>query len=178
MNVRKLLVLIPVALGALVLPASALAGGPVVAPDPAPPQVVTGEETSLRFTVTLHGKEPLTGLRPEIKAVHESGEQITEFATPEGAPGHYVAKVRFSQPGAWGWSVRTQRDEYPFMMPAVTVKPAAAAASPASQSAAVAPQMAASWLPLAGAGGVIALAALVFAIAWRRSPTPRTRRAE
>ncbi|HEX2171691.1 MAG TPA: hypothetical protein VHL09_04545 [Dehalococcoidia bacterium] len=113
----------------LILPASTLAGGwSVVAAYPLPAAIGAGDETTLGFMVLQHGRTPLPGQRPEVTAVHESGERVTAVARAEGAPGHYVATLSFSQPGAWAWSVTVF--EGPHQMAPLTVQPAGAGATP------------------------------------------------
>ena len=175
MRPLKSLLLLGLLLVPLAWPASALAGGwSVVAADPLPADITADAETSIGFTVLQHGRTPLSGQTPKIEAVHQSGERVTATATAEGAPGHYVAKIRFPKAGAWAWSVDVF--EGPHMMPPLTVR-AAGAAGPAgdatAQTVAVAARQPAPWLfaqpwvPLAGAVTVVALVTAGLALGWR-----------
>ncbi len=170
MRLLKSSVLLGLLLAALAWPASALAGGwSVVVADPLPSDITADVDTTIGFTVLQHGRMPLSGQTPRIEAIHESGERVTATTTGAGAPGHYVATLRFSQPGAWSWSVDVF--EGPHMMAPITVKEAGAAGASsgsagrtaiAGQSEAAAAQPAVSlvaggWLPLAGAAVVMAL---------------------
>ena len=178
MRLLKSSVLLGLLLAAPAWPASALAGGwSVVVADPLPPDISADADTTIRFTVLQHGRLPLSGQTPKIEAIHESGERVTATATGAGAPGHYVATLRFSQPGAWSWSVYVF--EGPHMMAPITVKEAGATGAPsgsagrttqASQSEVAAAQPAVSLVaggwPLAGAAAVIGLVfALVIVLA-------------
>jgi hypothetical protein len=170
MRLLNALVLLGLLVAALAWSASALAGGwSMVVADPLPPDITADADTTIGFTVLQHGRVPLSGQTPKIEAIHESGERVTATATGVGAPGHYVATLRFSQPGAWSWSVDVF--EGPHMMAPITVKEVGAASAPsgsagrtviAGQTEAAAAQPGVSlvvggWLPLAGAAVVIAL---------------------
>ncbi len=94
-----------VALLALAMPA--LAGGwAVTSLDALPSEFRAGQTYRLGYTIRQHGVTPFTGARTRILTEVPATGETTAFAgAPEGAPGHYVAEVRFPSAGMWTWHV-------------------------------------------------------------------------
>ncbi|HEX2171692.1 MAG TPA: hypothetical protein VHL09_04550 [Dehalococcoidia bacterium] len=99
-----------------------LAGGLVIAPDPPSATIVAGDETAIGFTVTYHGREPALGLRPDVSAIHESGERVLTQAAADGAPGHYVGRLRFPQVGVWSLAVTDNDMAQLHLLPPIVVR--------------------------------------------------------
>jgi cytochrome c2 len=104
----------------LVVPASLAGGWAVITLNELPAQVVAERPIEIGFMVRQHGRTPLEGLLPEVKARHTASHtSLAVTAQPQGDPGHYVAKVMFPQPGQWDWSIQAfTMDE---AMPALNV---------------------------------------------------------
>lgn len=104
----RLLVLQITLVATLVIPSVASAGGwAIVVLDEVPGTLTAGVTHRVGFTVLQHGSTPANGLRPTIGISAGGSSQSFEFpAHPDGAPGHYVAEVRFSAAGEWAWEVR------------------------------------------------------------------------
>lgn len=92
----------------LAVPSGASAGGwAVVVLDEVPGTLNSGVTYRVGFMVLQHGATPANGLRPAISITAAGSHQSSEFAAhPGGAPGHYVAEVRFPAAGEWFWEVR------------------------------------------------------------------------
>lgn len=96
-----------VAAGVLMAPATAGAGGWAVSTLDPMTVPVAGTTTPVGFTIRQHG----------VRAVNPDGEVGVATTSPsgaeqffrgvaQGAPGHYVARVRFAEPGSVHWSIR------------------------------------------------------------------------
>ena len=150
---------------ALALPATTAAGGWVVVTlDALPPAATAGQELTIGFMVRQHGETPLAGEHPTLTFRHgATSEQIKVAAREEGPRGHYVARVTLPQPGAWQWGVDVWQ-HHP--MPALEVRPGAAA------SAGATPTVAPAWLALTGAAALTLLAVLLLGLSWRLRSAP------
>lgn len=93
-------------LGALLAPSSAWAGGWAVSTVDPMTSPVAGEATAIGFTIRQHGVRPVN---PEgrigIGIASGSGAEELFVATPRGATGHYIARVRFPKPGSYRWKI-------------------------------------------------------------------------
>jgi hypothetical protein len=102
---RKLL--IGLALAALALPASALAGGWATAGvGPPPDDMGPGQTWDARITVLQHGnpETPLMGVSPTL-TIKNGSTSKTFKAQPSGEPGVYIAHVVFPRAGKWSYEV-------------------------------------------------------------------------
>lgn len=94
------------ALVGLLLPAAADAGGfATVQLSSLPAGTGAGETWTPTLTILRHGRTPLDGLQPIVRITDDSGTTEEFRATPTGAPGAYVAKVRFPSGGTWRWEI-------------------------------------------------------------------------
>jgi hypothetical protein len=66
-----------------------------------PHGLAAGTSWHATLVVKQHGITPLDGLRPSIRIVNNAGVVRTFPAQPAGAPGTYVADVRFPSAGTW-----------------------------------------------------------------------------
>lgn len=93
----------------MLLAATATAGGWAdIKADPAgttePPR--EGQPTEIGFTVLQHGVTPAGWVHPSVAFTNAvTGQTVNAIATPEGADGHFVARVTLPAAGAWSWSV-------------------------------------------------------------------------
>jgi hypothetical protein len=81
-------------------------GGATVVPDDAqPPEPRAGEEVEFGFTVMQHGVTPAGWEDPTVHATNALTGETYEFrATPEGADGHFVARISLPAGGLYEWS--------------------------------------------------------------------------
>ena len=92
---------------ALVLPASAAAGGYATVglsslPDGTPP----GTPWHVTLTILQHGRTPLSDVKPTLRIRSGDGTTTRTFAAkPAGKPGTFTADVVFPAPGRWRYSV-------------------------------------------------------------------------
>jgi len=168
MRTLKRLIISATLLVVAALSVSVSAGGWAVATLDTMPTFVTGQETTVGFTLRQHGNTLLGGVRPSQITFHntESGQRLTFPAPDDGPHGHYAARFTLPQAGIWEWSI-SNFGEHP--MPSLTVTGATPAASAASTAGSAIPR------PLAYPGMVIltALAVLGFALGyrWRGQPS-------
>jgi hypothetical protein len=95
-----------VALLALAIPATALAGGPaIVSLNPLNAAVIAGQPVAVDFTINACG-QPMTRLTPALGAV-SGRDKVRAKAKAFGAPGHYRAMVTFPRAGDWTLAVDT-----------------------------------------------------------------------
>lgn len=107
---RKGLVII--ALIALALPATALAGGTAtVGVTPPEGAVGAGDKWDARITVLQHGETPLDGVTPTL-TIRNGSESRTFKGVPTGEPGVYTASVIFPSEGKWSYEVYDGFTEY------------------------------------------------------------------
>jgi hypothetical protein len=119
---RRLLICL--ALAALALPASALAGGWATAGLPPPDDVEAGGTWNAQITILQHGMTPLNGVSPTV-TIRQGSTVKTFEATPAGEPGKYVAKVVFPSGGRWTYEVYDGFTQYggakTHTFPAITI---------------------------------------------------------
>ena len=138
----------------LAAPAPALAGGWASAGiDALPSGLTAGEPWRVRIEILQHGRTPLSGLEPSVRITGDDGRRLDFPARPAGAPGFYVAEVRFPTGGRWNYRIFDGfTDAVPHTFPPVTVS--AAGAAPSGGDAAPWPQaIAIGALALLWAGG-------------------------
>jgi hypothetical protein len=106
--------MIGLALAALVLPASALAGGWATAGvGPPPDDMGPGQTWDARITVLQHGnpETPLMGVSPTL-TIKNGSTTKTFRAKPSSEPGVYIARVVFPRSGTWSYSVHDGFTQY------------------------------------------------------------------
>jgi len=152
-----------VVLLSLVYALPAFAGGwAVITLDELPTDVVAGEPLTIGFTVLQHGKTPMAGLNPTVRATLLKDEQFAVRASPDGELGHYTATLTFPIEGEWNWSIQAFTMDQP--MPTLSV--AAPGSAVASQSSPTTEPAAATVPPLVilrGLAFAAGLAALLLA---------------
>ena len=88
----------------LLCAAPAMAGGwAVITLDQVPTDVRAGETYRVGYTALQHGITPVQSDQTAIRARSADGQTLSFTGKAEGAPGHYVAEIRLSQPGEWTW---------------------------------------------------------------------------
>lgn len=96
------IVVVLISLGA----SSAWAGGWAVSSIDPMAVPVAGASTVVGFTIRQHGVTPVN---PEgkvgVSIRSASGAEQFFVGTPQGPHGHYVSRVRFSQPGTYQWQI-------------------------------------------------------------------------
>ena len=98
--------LVALALVALALPTSALAGGwATVQLSSLPAGTDSGGTWTPELTVLQHGRTPLEGVSPTIRISDGQGTSREFPAEPTGTPGHYRAEVTFPSSGEWRWEI-------------------------------------------------------------------------
>jgi hypothetical protein len=189
-----------VALSVCAVPAALAGGWAVTTLDEVPTTITAGETYAIGYTVRQHGQTPFSGNETGIEIRSGTGGAKQRFAgVAQGAPGHYVAQVKFPEAGEWQWSA----DQTPFqpqalgkivvstVAPPVAAQPVAAVAiaqpAPPAVVVAAAPAPAAPPAPIAqpdpawpaplrlGIPLAAALASAVFAwrlIVFTRAPRP------
>ena len=99
--------LIPLALVALAVPSSALAGGWATA-GLSPPDggVGAGDTWNAEVKILQHGETPLSGVSPTVTIRNMStGDAKTFSAKPTDRAGIYTARVVFPSEGKWSYEV-------------------------------------------------------------------------
>jgi hypothetical protein len=112
LQMRKLL--IGLAVAAVALPASAVAGGWATAGVGQPPDGMgPGDTWNAKITVLQHGnpETPLMGVSPTL-TIRNGSTAKTFKATATDEPGVYVAKVVFPSSGKWSYAVYDGFTEY------------------------------------------------------------------
>jgi hypothetical protein len=105
--------LIPLALVALAVPSSALAGGWATAGLSPPAGVGAGDTWNAEVNILQHGETPLSGVNPTVTIRNAtSGEAKTFAARPTDEAGVYVAKVVFPSEGKWSYEVYDGFSQY------------------------------------------------------------------
>lgn len=106
--------------------APAAAGGwAVTTLDQLPPEIHSGQQYALGYTIRQHGVTPIDvtkmGGTTEIQITAPDGAKTLRYpGVPEGPTGHYVARVSFPSDGTWTWTV-TQGPFAPQPLGSVTV---------------------------------------------------------
>lgn len=187
---RKIGVLLVMALLLALVPAVLAGGWAVVTLDKAPGEIHAGQPLTISFMVLQHGRTPVHDLGPDspiepllVAENPATGQRVEIEAQPTEQLGQFVAEVTFPSEGAWTWTIFPNPLAGETLFEPLTVLPALAAA-PAVQPAAANPQPAQSTGIAAGDGGamaaglrwaalaVVAVAALLFVVQSRRRTTP------
>jgi len=102
-----------VAVLALALPATALAGGWATAGLAPPERIGAGDTWNADVTILQHGQTPLAGVIPTVTIRNAaSGKEKTFTAGPTDKVGVYRAKVVFPSAGKWSYEVYDGFSEY------------------------------------------------------------------
>jgi hypothetical protein len=110
-----------VALTVLTAPAAFAGGWAITTLDELPASLKAGEIYSIGYTIRQHGVMPFTSAQSGIEIRDPKTATRQRFAgIAEGAPGHYVAQVRFPEPGEWEW-LADQTPFQPQALGAITV---------------------------------------------------------
>lgn len=144
---------------------AAAGGWAVTTLDQVPPDLQAGDTYAVGYTIRQHGVTPVDvkkmGGTTEIQITSPDGATTLRYpGVPEGAVGHYVAKVTFPSNGTWTWTV-TQGPFAPQPLGFVTVGAAAMASAAPAPSAAAVPASAPAPQP-AGSNALL-IAALLLA---------------
>ncbi|HEX9437114.1 MAG TPA: hypothetical protein VGA16_08165 [Candidatus Limnocylindria bacterium] len=149
----------------LALGAPALAGGwAVTTLDQLPPDFRAADTYAIGYTIRQHGVTPINvesmGGTTEIQITAPDGAKTLKYrGVPDGATGHYVAKVIFPYQGAWTWQV-TQGPFQAQALGTIDVLAAAGAEAPVQPAAPVAVAAPAQQQP-AGPNGLLVTALLL-----------------
>jgi hypothetical protein len=135
MRTLKITALVATLVLVLAFPLTARAGGwSTIALDSPPSGIVSGQETTIGFTVRQHGQTPLGGLTPMVKLLHPaSGERLSVPAVESGAKGHYAATVVLPRDGTWEWEINAFEGDHPLAPFQVLPVAAGATAMPATE---------------------------------------------
>ncbi len=125
--------------------------------DSLPGQLVAGTTYALGYTIRMDGTDPLKVDRTEIVARSSDGRSFSFAGMPDGAPGHYVARVTFPAAGTYQWSV-TQGDYFaPMPLASITVVAAPISAPTSGPAPADDPLRTTLPIGIAGAAALLAL---------------------
>jgi hypothetical protein len=109
------------ALAALAGPALAKEGA-VSKLDALPPGGLhAGQIIPIGFTILMDGVQPYKADVAEIVIRNGTGKVLSYPGTPDGAPGHYVAKVYFPAAGTYTWQVTQGTFFAPYDLGTITV---------------------------------------------------------
>jgi hypothetical protein len=127
------LVLAHLALMVVAAPVALAGGWAVTTLDTVPQALKAGEAYPIGYTIRQHGQMPFVGADSAIVIRDpRTGASQRFVGEADGQPGHYVAQVRFPEPGEWEWSA----DQKPFQsqpLGAITVLPLVAPSVPLAQ---------------------------------------------
>ena len=126
-----------------------------------------GQMIPVGFTILMDGVEPYKADVAEIVIRNGTGKVLSYPATPQGAPGHYVANVYFPAAGSYTWQATQGTYFAPFDLGTITVL-GPVAATDTQATAATAPasndplsQAIALFAGLVAIGGALRLAQLL-----------------
>lgn len=102
---KKLLLVLAVALAAVAVPAASAGGWATVGLSSLPAGTAAGDEWPVELTVLQHGRTPLDGIAPVLTISNADGDSAAFTARPTGKPGVYRADVVFPSEGTWTYSV-------------------------------------------------------------------------
>jgi hypothetical protein len=110
--------------------------GAVTKLDPLPPGGLhAGQTYMLGYTILMDGVEPYKADTTEILIRNTTGKALSYPGTPDGKPGHYVAKVYFPAAGTYTWQVTQGSHFAPFDLGTITVLAPVASSAGDSQPA-------------------------------------------
>jgi len=143
-------------------------GGAVTKLDPLPPGGLhAGQVIPIGFTILMDGVEPYKADVAEIVVRNGTGKVLSYPGTPDGKPGHYVAKVYFPAAGTYTWQATQGSVFAPYDLGTITVLGPVATTSETQPIPASAPasdplgQAIALVAGLVAIGGALRLAQLV-----------------
>jgi hypothetical protein len=153
---RKIGVLLVIALLLALVPAVLAGGWAVITLDEPPGEIRAGEPWTVGFTVLQHGQTPVHRLDPNspvqpllVAENPATGRRVEVEATPTKEVGHFVVEVTFPDEGEWTWTIFPNPLAGETLFEPLTVLPAAAAsgasgaeAAPAIMPAAIQPEAA------------------------------------
>jgi hypothetical protein len=156
--VRRVLIVLPVALVLLIAPAAYAGGWATVGLSSTPAGTEPGKPWPVDITVLQHGVTPLEGVKPSV--IITSGDARKTFAAkPTGKPGVYRAEVVFPTAGRWSYAVDDGFiTERPHTFPAVQIGTGTPAPAPATDDGG---GPSAGWLLVPGVVLLLAAAALL-----------------
>ena len=164
--------MLAIVVGALVAPATALAGGwATVELSSTPDGLGPGEPWVVEIEVLQHGQTPLEGVQPAVTVTEvDSGTKRSVAAEPTEGAGIYRAELNFPRAGTWEYTVNdgfSQTHSYPPVRIGHGGESAATPGRPESGGGSGAP-----WarLALAVAAGLLASGLTVAARRRRREP--------
>lgn len=137
---RKVGVLLLIALLLVLVPAVLAGGWAVITLDDMPGEIRAGEPWTAGFTVLQHGQTPVHDLGadggpivPTLMATNPAtGERVEAVATPTEEVGHFVVEVTFPSEGAWEWTIYPAPLMGETVFEPLNVLPAAAVVAPAA----------------------------------------------
>ena len=94
-----------------------------------------GQMIPVGFTILMDGVEPYKADTTEILVRNTTGKALSYPGTPNGAAGHYVAKVYFPAAGTYTWQVTQGSFFAPFDLGTITVQAPAGTSASESQTA-------------------------------------------
>jgi len=89
------------------LPLAALGGWATITVEDLPEHLVSGQPTTLTFTVRQHGIRLLDDLKPRIEATTATGGSVQAAANPTGSSGRYAATFTLPSPGDWTITIQS-----------------------------------------------------------------------
>lgn len=140
---RKVGILLTIALLMALVPAVLAGGWAVITLDDMPGEIRAGEPWTIGFTVLQHGKTPVHDLgegvpvEPTFVATNAAnGRRVEAVATPTEEPGHFMLEVTFPVEGEWEWTIYPAPLATETMYEPLNVLPALTVAAPAEPAAA------------------------------------------
>ena len=166
-----------IALGSLL--ALAALGGTVLAKEGAvskldalpPGGLHAGQVIAVGYTILMDGVEPYKADTTEIVVRNANGKVLSYPGTPDGAPGHYVAKVYFPAAGTYTWQVTQGSYFRPFDLGTINVLSPVAAADDAATTA-PAPAAQPNGLAISLLAALLAIAVALGLARFRMQRTP------
>jgi hypothetical protein len=147
---RKIGVLLIIALLLTLVPAVLAGGWAVITLDEPPGEIRAGEPWTVGFTVLQHGETPVHRLDPTspvqpllVAENPATGRRVEVEATPTKEIGHFVVEVTFPDEGEWTWTIFPNPLAGETLFEPLTVLPAVSAAPQAMEAESLAPVVAA-----------------------------------
>jgi hypothetical protein len=160
--VRRLLLLVPLAVLLVAAPPAHAGGFATVGLSSGPEGTDAGQPWNVDLTVLAHGRTPVDGIAPVVTI--RNGTTVRSFtAKPAGEPGVYSARVVFPSGGTWRYEVKDGYVDEVHAFPPVEIAGDGAAPAAAGTDGG---GIAAGWL--LGAGAALLLALGVLAVDRRR----------
>jgi hypothetical protein len=102
---KKLLLVLVLALAAVTAPAASAGGWATLGLSSLPSGVGPGDTWKVDMTVLQHGRTPLEGIAPVLTITNGDGDTRSFTGSPTGKPGVYHAEVVFPSEGTWTYEV-------------------------------------------------------------------------